>query len=337
MMPEHDKVVSKKNVRLIEDSYNIKICGLKRLSAGGDRNTCTYQIESETKKLYYLKVRNEKFNMLSIVIPDLLSQQISKHIIKPVNTANGQLFTTIKNHTIIIYPFISGKSGYRSHLSVNQWEEFGKLMLEIHSTKLPPTIRNIPYEKFGAEYRIILKNYLDRLNNMKIRDEYAREFIKFLLSKKNEIYKIITRTEELSVKIKKTRINYCLCHGDIHPGNIIIPDSNDFYIVDWDTLIMAPKERDLMFIGAGIGNKWNTEEEINNFYRGYGQQKKVDILLLTYYRCERIIVDLVEFFNHFFEKRTDEKDKEIIIEIVKSIFDKGNIVDMVSLNDKYDI
>ncbi len=35
----------------------------------------------------------------------------------------------------------------------------------------------------------------------------------------------------------------------------MIDKEEALYIVDWDTLIFAPKERELMFIGAGI---WDT-------------------------------------------------------------------------------
>ena len=41
-------------------------------------------------------------------------------------------------------------------------------------------------------------------------------------------------------------------------------------IVDWDTPIVAPKERDLMFVGAGIGDIWREPWEADAFYRGYG-------------------------------------------------------------------
>jgi hypothetical protein len=41
-------------------------------------------------------------------------------------------------------------------------------------------------------------------------------------------------------------------------------------IVDWDDPVLAPRERDLMFVGAGVGGAWNREDESAAFYRGYG-------------------------------------------------------------------
>ena len=78
---------------------------------------------------------------------------------------------------------------------------------------------------------------------------------------------------------------------------------------------MAPKERDLMFIGGGVANFWNKPYEEAIFYQGYG---KTDInrTLLAYYRHERIVEDIalygqkllltsdggeerLEMYNHF--------------------------------------
>ena len=49
-----------------------------------------------------------------------------------------------------------------------------------------------------------------------------------------------------------------MCHKDIHGGNILIRTDGQppvLYILDWDDPILAPKERDLMFIGGGIAPK----------------------------------------------------------------------------------
>ncbi len=59
-----------------------------------------------------------------------------------------------------------------------------------------------------------------------------------------------------------------LCHSDIHGGNVLIAENDALYIVDWDEPIMAPKERDLMFIGGGIANVWNKPHEEESFLPG---------------------------------------------------------------------
>ena len=139
---------------------------------------------------------------------------------------------------------------------------------------------------------------------------------------------LLERTEELLKGIEKQKLHYCLCHADIHAGNIFISENAEWYIVDWDTLIFAPKERDLMFIGAGVAGKWNTKEEENYFYYGYGGRECVDQKIIDYYRCARIIEDIVEFYDLFFKEGTQEKNQRTILEIVGSMFDERGVWDM---------
>ena len=49
---------------------------------------------------------------------------------------------------------------------------------------------------------------------------------------------------------------------------MLIDGKGDLYIVDWDAPIMAPKERDLMFIGGGVANVWNNPHEEDCFIKG---------------------------------------------------------------------
>lgn len=84
---------------------------------------------------------------------------------------------------------------------------------------------------------------------------------------------------------------FVLCHSDLHAGNVFIDKNGAIYIVDWDSPIIAPKERDLMFIGGGVANVWNKPHEKELFYKGYGKTE-VNMALLAYYRHERIVEDI---------------------------------------------
>ena len=106
----------------------------------------------------------------------------------------------------------------------------------------------------------------------------------FLKFKSTEILKIIKQTEALAIMISKQPLGYVLCHADIHGRNLMVDKEDALYIVDWDTLIFAPKERDLMFVGAGIWDSGLTAPEKEAlFYQGYGQTK-INRDAIAYYR-----------------------------------------------------
>jgi spectinomycin phosphotransferase len=125
-----------------------------------------------------------------------------------------------------------------------------------------------------------------------------------------------------------------VCHSDIHAGNILIGADDAFYIVDWDTLTLAPKERDLMYIGGGLLGNWlHPEEEEARFYRTYGQTQ-MDATALAYYRYERIVQDIAAFCEQLLLTNEGGEDREQSLGYVISNFLPNHTVAIAYQSDK---
>ena len=114
-----------------------------------------------------------------------------------------------------------------------------------------------------------------------------------------------------------------LCHADIHPGNLLIAEHGALFIVDWDDPIFAPKERDLMFFGAGVSGGWDAESDETLFYRGYGATD-VDLAALAYYRYERIVTDIAAFGQQLLLTTEGGADREQSYRYFTSRFPAGS-------------
>jgi len=142
----------------------------------------------------------------------------------------------------------------------------------------------------------------------------------FLKSKSSEIVTLVERAEKLATMIKEQPFEYIVCHADIHGWNLIVDKERAIYIVDWDTLIIAPKERDLMFVGAGIWDSGLTAiEEESLFYQGYGQTK-INQDAICYYRLERIIQDIAEYCKYIFLSDEGGEDRIQCFEHLQPVF-----------------
>jgi spectinomycin phosphotransferase len=98
-------------------------------------------------------------------------------------------------------------------------------------------------------------------------------------------------------------------------------------VIDWDEPVLAPKERDLMFVGAGIGDRWNRPREAELFYQGYGPAD-VDPAAVAYYRYERIVVDVVLFCQEILLPRAPAADRERALAKLAGGFGPGSVVEI---------
>ena len=125
-----------------------------------------------------------------------------------------------------------------------------------------------------------------------------------------------------------------MCHSDLHPGNLLICADGALYIVDWDNPILAPKERDLMFIGWGTGDRWHGAREEALFYQGYGQAA-VDRMALAYYRYERIIQDIAAFCEQLLLKVEGGEDREQAFQYLTGQFLPDHEVEIACRTDQF--
>jgi spectinomycin phosphotransferase len=123
-----------------------------------------------------------------------------------------------------------------------------------------------------------------------------------------------------------------LCHTDLHAWNVL-HSSSGLYIIDWDAPLLAPRERDLMFFGGGVGGIWNTRREEALFYQGYGRVD-IDLTALTYYRYERILADVAEYCGQLLTTRAGSADRERGLRQFTAAFQPHGVVEIAFRSDE---
>ncbi len=310
-----------KIIACLRDAYGLPMEKIAFLPLGADFNTAVYQATTSSQVNYFLKLRRDEFIDASVSVPKYLASLGIKQVIPPLATKTRQLWTNLASFKAILYSYVEGHNGVESKLSEDQWVQFGSVIKKLHSTNIPNALTNgIPREVFSSKWRETVKAFLICIENEVFVEAVAVKMAEFLKSKSSEIRKLVERAEKLAIILRKHPREYILCHADIHGWNLIVDKEGALYIVDWDTLIFAPKERDLMFIGAGIWDSGRTaaEEELL-FYQGYGQTK-INQDAICYYRFERIIQDIGEYCEYIFLSDEGGDDRMQCLEHLQSVF-----------------
>ncbi|MBA2651152.1 MAG: phosphotransferase [Tatlockia sp.] len=272
--------------------YGIPVETLTFLPLGADTDASVYKAEAQDRRSYFVKLKRGHHHDIGIAIVQLLHKVGIQQIIPPVKTIKGQPTQRIDDFTLIVYPFIEGKDGFTRTLTDEHWLTLGKTLRKIHEINLPSSIKErIRHEAYSPKWREVIRSLYPHIEATPIGDQIALKLLAFIKKNILTIKRLVNRAEQLAQILQNETPLFVLCHSDIHGGNVLIDDDETIYIVDWDDPIMAPKERDLMFIGGGVANVWNKPHEEALFYKGY-EKVAVNITLLAYYRHERIVEDI---------------------------------------------
>ncbi|HEY2811652.1 MAG TPA: aminoglycoside phosphotransferase family protein [Rhabdochlamydiaceae bacterium] len=279
----------------LNTGYGIAVTALTLLPLGADISASVYKAQAHDGPSYFVKLKRGHHYDISVTLLAVLQASGIQQIIPAIKSIRGELTQHIYDFTLIVYPFIEGQNGFCDNLTDNQWVTLGKVLRQVHEFDVPPSIKDrIRIETYSPKWREAVRSLDAHVEGNLSGDETALRFQTFMKEHREVIHRLVNRAESLGQKIQEQSPECVLCHSDIHGGNVLIEENGAIYIVDWDEPIMAPKERDLMFIGGGVANTWNNPREEEFFYKGYGKTN-INRVILAYYRQERIVEDIAFF------------------------------------------
>ena len=310
-----------KIIACLHENYGLDVAEITFLPLGADFNTAVYRVTATDKIDYFLKLRSGDFCEPSVLVPHHLKQIGMQNVIPPIATKKDKCWTNLDAFNVALYPYIDGRNAVDNKLSEQQWQQFGAAIKKLHTADIPQHIKSgLPKEKFSSKWCDIVSSFIKRAEDEKFDDSISSQTALFLRSKSDLILNLIQHVIEIRSTLQNGSFDYVVCHADIHGWNLLIDQDNHLYLIDWDTLILAPKERDLMFIGAGIWNSGYTAiQEESLFYKTYGDTK-INHDAIRYYRLERIIEDIGEYCNHIFSSREHLDDRRQSLEYIKANF-----------------
>ena len=304
------------------------------LPLGADVHTAVYHVANE-ETAYFLKLRSGVFDATSVALPRFLSDLGIAQIIPPLPTQTGRLWATLGSFKVILYPFVEGRNAYEAALRDRHWDELGTALKRIHSVTLPPALRRrIRRETYAPQGRVAVQAFLAGIEREVLDDPIAIALAAFLQSKREVILGLVGRAGQLAQRLRAQPPAFVVCHSDIHAGNLLIGTDGALYIVDWDEPILAPKERDLMYIGGGLlASGLIPPEEETRFHRGYGQTV-INPVALAYYRYERIIQDIAAFCRELLLTDAGGADRAQSLRYLMSNFLPNGTIEIACQSDQ---
>lgn len=278
----------------LDAQYSLRVSAITFLPLGYDLNAGVYNVIAEDEVAYFLKARFGPVDESGLIVPWALAERGIRNVLAPLQTRSGELWCSCEGCSLVLYPFIAGTSAMVAGMGDDQWREFGSTLQAVHSSGLAEEFRGrLPGETFGLSSAALLHRILELTQTTEFENAVAAQFAAFWREHDARIDEMLTRAEELGRRLQSRSFDHVLCHADIHAANILVGDDGQIHLIDWDGPMIAPRERDLLFVVGSIIARVVEPREEEQFFTGYGPVD-IDTEALIYYRYERIVQDLGE-------------------------------------------
>ena len=270
----------------LQQQYDLIPVTLDFLPLGLDYNAGVYRVVSEQGTAYLLKVTSRPLYEPGCLVPRYLNDQGITSVVAPVPTRSGALWTRVEEWTVIVYPFIDGDTSWTG-MTNEQWKEVGTIFQQIHQVMLPPEVfESLRKETFDpTEYvRWVHAFETHHLHSRHGGSGSSRALRADWRAHQSTIHTAVTSLEKLAEVLQSRTLPYVISHADLHAANLLRDRHGHVCVIDWDEVMLAPKERDFIFV---------RQPQADAFWEGYGQ-REIDWMALTYYLWERVVQDVIE-------------------------------------------
>lgn len=142
-----------------------------------------------------------------------------------------------------VFPYLDGWS-----TPDGAWEDadertrIAAIVGRLHAATPPPMVRRW---EFSVPGRADLMSALDELALAWTGGPCAERTRALLVESEKSIRARLRRYDELAAQIQAAPDQWVVTHGEPHSANVIRAPAGRMWLVDWDTVALAPRERDL--------------------------------------------------------------------------------------------
>lgn len=175
-------------------------------------------------------------------------------VVAPLPTVSGDIVRRLGDrYAVAVYPYVDGEPhSFGEALCESDRRSVLELLVALHAT--PDAISaGALVDDLQVPRRDELLHALDRLESRWDTGPYGDPARLLLASRAAHVERLLDQHERLASHARARRERMVLTHGEPHPGNLIEAEGG-WRLVDWDTTLIAPLERDLWMVEPGDGS-----------------------------------------------------------------------------------
>jgi len=238
-------------------------------------------------------------------------------VVAPLPSRDGEPLAQLGDcFAVAVYPFVVGESFDWDNDTPEHRRAVLDLLVAVHAA--PPEVRD---HALPDDYVIPFRDTVTAALNGSDRGDpalgpYARPASELLTAHASGVRRALAGYDDLVAAARANPPGLVLTHGEPHPGNTMRSNGN-WLLIDWDTALVAPPERDLWGLDPGDGTLHAA------YATATGTALRPDLLDLYRLRWDltEIAVCLARFREPHGTSADDEETWTILSDLVKGTAD----------------
>jgi spectinomycin phosphotransferase len=202
-------------------------------------------------------------------------------VVAPLPSLAGETVRPLGDrHAVAVFPFLSGTpGGWGEPLPAPERGELVEMLAALH--RADRAAARLPRAEPGLSWRGDLERALDELGRPWTSGPYAEPARALLAGAAGQVRRQLETLDRWSAGWPAAEV--VITHGEPHPGNVVRAPGG-LKLIDWDTVGLAPPERDLWMVATESGDEVRRYTELTG--------RPVDTTVLELYRLRWALDDL---------------------------------------------
>ena len=181
-------------------------------------------------------------------------------VVAPVPAREGEPVRPLgERYAVAVFPFLPGEPGrWEEPLPPPEREELVAMLAALH--RVDPAAVRLPRSGLGLSWRDELEQALRDLSRPWTGGPFAEQARALLAAAAGPVRRRLDTLDQQATALAARQP--VITHGEPHPGNVIHGDNGALMLIDWDTVALAPPERDLWMVATDSGDELRRYTEL---------------------------------------------------------------------------
>jgi spectinomycin phosphotransferase len=208
-------------------------------------------------------------------------------------------------YAVTVFPFIAGESrADGSYESSADRRHMSRILGRLHAAteRLPEDLPD--KEDFALPSRGALLEALRDLDRPWTSGPFGEPARQLLRRSARDLERRLREYDELAAEVAQTSESWVVTHGEPHRANVIRDARGRLLLVDWDTTLVAPRERDLRMVLDRDMTGWDD-------YRGISSSISLDHRAMRLYHLWWDLAEIGIYTERF--RRPHGRTEDIVV------------------------